>query len=50
MAYVILKESVTESDTLKELIQFVSDKIGAIAKPKHILFTPDLPKPEVEKS
>ena len=45
MAFVTLKEGVTESDELAaSLISFVASEIGAIAKPKHIVFTPDLPK------
>lgn len=45
MAYVILKEGVGENEELKaKLTQAVSVSIGPIAKPKHIVFTPDLPK------
>lgn len=45
VAYVILKEGVSPSaDLEKALIDFVSQEIGAIAKPKEIIFTPELPK------
>ena len=44
-AYVILKASVTPSDELSaELREHVAHKIGAIARPKQIMFTPELPK------
>jgi len=45
LAYVTLKEGVQKTDTLdKDIIQFVGKEIGAIAKPKFIVFTPELPK------
>ena len=46
MAFVILKESThaNESDIKVELCQEVANSIGAIAKPKYIVFVPDLPK------
>ena len=45
MAFVILKGDVKPSDAYEnELIQHVSTVIGAIAKPKKIIFTPELPK------
>ncbi|MBT6120683.1 acetate--CoA ligase [bacterium] len=44
-AFVILKEGQEASDDLnRELIEFVKKQIGAIAKPKTIIFTPELPK------
>jgi acetyl-CoA synthetase len=44
-AFVTLLGTATESDALlEELRDHVSMKIGAIAKPKTIIFTPDLPK------
>lgn len=44
-AFVILKEGVQETDYLnKDLKNHVAQVIGPIAKPKHIIFTPDLPK------
>jgi acetyl-CoA synthetase len=44
-AYVILKASVDPSDDLSaELREHVAQKIGAIARPKQIMFTPELPK------
>jgi acetyl-CoA synthetase len=44
-AYVILKASVTPSEELaQELREHVAHKIGAIARPKQIMFTPELPK------
>ncbi|HEX5466295.1 MAG TPA: acetate--CoA ligase [Candidatus Limnocylindrales bacterium] len=44
-AYVILKASVTPSEELSaELREHVAHKIGAIARPKQIMFTPELPK------
>ncbi|MDP9270975.1 MAG: acetate--CoA ligase [Chloroflexota bacterium] len=44
-AYVILKASVTPSEELAaELREHVAHKIGAIARPKQIMFTPELPK------
>ena len=44
-AFVTLLGTATESDALlEELRDHVSVKIGAIAKPKTIIFTPDLPK------
>jgi acetyl-CoA synthetase len=44
-AFVILKASDEPSDTLaQELRGHVAKMIGPIARPKHILFTPDLPK------
>jgi acetyl-CoA synthetase len=43
--FVILKQGISESDTLKnELILLVSKEISPIAKPDKIFFTPDLPK------
>ena len=45
VAFVILKGHISETEMLnEELTQHVSKMIGAIAKPKHIVFTPDLPK------
>ncbi|RAP33243.1 acetate--CoA ligase [Candidatus Marinamargulisbacteria bacterium SCGC AG-439-L15] len=45
LAFVILKEGQNPTDTLNtELIAHVGTKIGAIAKPKKIIFTPELPK------
>ena len=45
LAFVILKQGITESPDLEaELKQFVAKKISPIAKPKAIIFTPDLPK------
>ncbi len=44
-AFVILKEGFHfDAGLEKELKQHVADKIGAIARPKTILFTADLPK------
>jgi acetyl-CoA synthetase len=44
-AFVILKASVQPSDALAaELRQHVAEKIGAIARPKQLMFTPELPK------
>jgi acetyl-CoA synthetase len=44
-AFVTLRGSFTESDELlEELRSHVADKIGGIAKPRTIIFTPDLPK------
>ena len=45
IAFVTLKETHAPSTKLEaEIIQFVGEKIGAIAKPKRIIFTPELPK------
>ena len=45
MAFVTLKSGVEPSEILQvTLKQFVVDKIGPIARPKQIVFTPDLPK------
>jgi len=45
LAFVTLKESQLPSTELEnQLIHFVGEKIGAIAKPKKIIFTPELPK------
>ncbi len=45
LAFVILKKEIPESDELEnELKQFVAKKISPIAKPKQIIFSPDLPK------
>ena len=45
LAFAILKEGVTASAELEAAaINWVGDLIGAIAKPKRIVFTPDLPK------
>jgi len=45
LAFVILKEGVEPTDEKKkELMSEVVKSIGAIARPKHIIFTPDLPK------
>ena len=45
VAFVTLKERVTASDGLiKELIEHVARKIGAIARPDEIYFTAELPK------
>ena len=44
-AYVILKGGQEPSDALSlELREHVARVIGPIARPKHLLFTPDLPK------
>ncbi len=44
-AFVILKGGVEASDALgKELRQHVATKISPIARPKSLMFTPDLPK------
>ncbi len=44
-AFVILKANVSASDELAtELRQHVAEKIGAIARPKYLMFTPELPK------
>ncbi|MCL1593562.1 MAG: acetate--CoA ligase [Actinomycetia bacterium] len=44
-AFVTLRGTFEESDDLhEELRNHVATKIGAIAKPKSIIFTPDLPK------
>jgi acetyl-CoA synthetase len=44
-SFVILKASTAPSDALaQELRAHVAKMIGPIARPKHILFTPDLPK------
>ena len=44
-AFVTLRSGFVESEKLnKELRAHVATKIGAIAKPKSIIFTPDLPK------
>jgi len=44
-AFVTLRGTAVESDALlEELREHVVKKIGAIAKPKTIIFTPDLPK------
>jgi acetyl-CoA synthetase len=44
-AFVVLKENEKVNDELEnDLKQFVSKKIGPIARPKHIFFMPDLPK------
>ena len=44
-AFVTLKEGVKITDALKEeLIEHVSEKIGAIARPGSIIFTAELPK------
>ncbi len=39
-----LKSKKSESELAKILTDFVSHKIGAIARPEKIIFTPDLPK------
>lgn len=45
VAFVILEQGAEASKELEQrIIQFVSDKIGAIARPKRVIFTPDLPK------
>lgn len=45
VGFVILKEGVLPSPKLeKALIQVVGESIGAIAKPKQLIFTPELPK------
>jgi acetyl-CoA synthetase len=45
ISFVILEEGFNVSPTLEtELKAFVAKQIGAIAKPKKIIFTPDLPK------
>ncbi len=45
LAFVILKEGVTPSKELERAaIEWVGKMIGAIAKPKQVVFTPDLPK------
>ncbi len=44
-AFVILRSSASPSDKLAtELRDHVAQKIGPIAKPKQIMFTPELPK------
>ncbi len=44
-AFVILREGYEDSDDIrKQLMQHVAEKIGAIARPKTIIFTNDLPK------
>ncbi|RAP33740.1 acetate--CoA ligase [Candidatus Marinamargulisbacteria bacterium SCGC AG-410-N11] len=44
-AFVILKEEMKETETLESDIKaFVANSIGPIARPKHIVFTPELPK------
>jgi acetyl-CoA synthetase len=44
-AFVILKGAVEPTKSIgEELRQHVARKIGAIARPKHVLLTPDLPK------
>jgi acetyl-CoA synthetase len=44
-AYVILRAGFEPSPTLgEELREHVAEKIGKLARPKQILFTPDLPK------
>jgi acetyl-CoA synthetase len=44
-AFVILKAGVEPSDALAlQLREHVAYVIGPIARPKHLLFTPDLPK------
>jgi acetyl-CoA synthetase len=44
-AFVILKSGVNGTDNLgQELRQHVASKIGPIARPKTVMFTPDLPK------
>ena len=44
-AFVTLKDGIETSDAkVDELIQHVAKKIGAIAKPDEILWSPDLPK------
>lgn len=44
-AYIILKEGADgNSETKDEILQIVSDKIGKIAKPDKMHFTPGLPK------
>ena len=44
-AFVTLKEGVKITDSLKdELMEHVTDKIGAIARPGSIIFTAELPK------
>ncbi len=42
LAFVILKEGAQADE--QAMIRFVGEKIGAIAKPKKIIFTPELPK------
>ena len=45
LAFVILKDKVVVTDDLEQkLILFVAKTIGAIAKPKRIIFSADLPK------
>jgi len=45
LAFVILKEGISESPEMeKRAIEWVGKTIGAIAKPKRIIFTSDLPK------
>ncbi|MCC6703271.1 MAG: acetate--CoA ligase [Thermomicrobiales bacterium] len=44
-AFVILKAGIEATPELgQELRQFVANKIGPIARPKTVMFTPDLPK------
>jgi acetyl-CoA synthetase len=45
VAYVTLKSGIeTSVEKLEELRNHVAQKIGAIAKPANIVFTPELPK------
>ena len=45
VAFVILREGVSASPSLEqEMRGFVAGEIGPIARPKRIVFTPDLPK------
>jgi len=45
VAYVTLKSGVESSlDMMEELRNHVAEKIGAIAKPANVVFTPELPK------
>ncbi len=45
LAFVTLKESTQQTNELTPTIaQHVANQIGAIARPKHVIITPDLPK------
>jgi len=44
-AYVITEEGVTDEEGLRqEILQAVEDRIGPIARPEGVVFTPELPK------
>jgi acetyl-CoA synthetase len=44
VAFVILQEDTTSPTTESDIVQFVGQKIGSFAKPKRVIFTPELPK------